>query len=39
MGNDWLVMVKWNDEGRVPAIARNEPESTYDIHRNEVSSG
>ncbi len=28
MGNDWLDMVKWNDEGLVPAIARDARDGT-----------
>ena len=28
MGNDWLNMVKWTDEGLVPAIAQDAQDGT-----------
>lgn len=37
MGNDWLVMAKWNGAGLVPVL--KDPEALYDKHRDENSAG
>jgi len=28
MGNDWLNMIKWTDEGLVPAVAQDAQDGT-----------